>query len=521
MGGVDVLSWNPVRTEEGAAGERLVDNFGDLLGPVLVERIAGSWALKSPDRSGPTPILVSVGSVMHFAPYHAVVWGSGANFKVTRPVPITAPTLDVRAVRGPLTARTLAAAGISVPRVYGDPALLLPRFMPELGAWSRLRGDEVLVVPNLNDYSSVAPMAEQIGLAVLNPQAPLSHVLRTIAQSGLVIGSSLHAVVVADSLGVPARFVASESEHPFKYRDYLAGTGRPLTRVAPDLASAIEMGGHAPLDIDLEPLLAAFPHDMWGGEPPSADRTDEFVERESILAAWAEVMATNPPSTDRVTESFIERLAELVQRGSEVVDDAGGAADEMVSSAFQDRFDEVRAHREALASELTAEMLEPRLASALAALDSGKPALLLRSIWLSRVGPHALIRTSRVGPLGTTLSLAVRPGGLANTLSSLRIRLRSFDDEVQEHGVAFFAQYTRQWSVDLSLGLSEVQLPAGGSWLCEVVLTDADGVSATLPVLDAGATAASLSTYPDLAESRPWVLSTSPAVARQSGEGAA
>ena len=87
--------------------------------------------------------------------------------------------------------------------------------------------------------------------------------LRRIARSAFVVGSSLHAVIVAERLGVPARFLAPHREHELKYRDYLGGTGRQGVRFAADVGQALDLGGMLEPVVDLDALTAAFPYDLW------------------------------------------------------------------------------------------------------------------------------------------------------------------------------------------------------------------------------------------------------------------
>lgn len=259
---VEVVAWNPRRPMAPGRlgrllpGGRRMNNFGDLLGPVIVEKMlaaAGQEASNAPARR-----LLTVGSILRLARQGDTVWGSGVNgksldgtYEFTR--------LDVRAVRGPLTAEFLRRRGIYVPEVYGDPALLVGHCWSraELAAGRHHR--KLVVIPNFNDF----PSFEQHGHDVVNPRSPLFDVLGAIAASDFVVGSSLHAIVVAESLGIPARLISSQAEPIFKYRDYYLGSGRTDCLPARDVNQALEMGGETPPSWDAEALRAAFPYDLW------------------------------------------------------------------------------------------------------------------------------------------------------------------------------------------------------------------------------------------------------------------
>lgn len=503
LGGVDVLSWNPVSTKDDDPGNRLVNNFGDLLGPLLVERIAGATAMRrtAPEDSVP-PVLVAVGSILQFAPHDAVVWGSGVNFKLGSKLPRDVRTLDFRAVRGPYSARALTAAGVSVPYVFGDPALLLPYYMPELATWSRQGRGGLLVAPNLNDYTSVAAEASVREQAVIDPRGSLASVLRAIAGSGFVVGSSLHAIAIADALGIPARFVRSEAEGVLKYRDYLAGTGRPLERIAPDLDSALDLGGHAPAEVDLEALLSAFPHDLWGSVPQKTERV-VFQDRPSILATWKEILAERAPDESRHMQRFVQDiLPGVVEAGRKALSDVNDVDRTDAEEAFVARFADAYAHRLALAAAVQESDLPASSAPYLAALDTGRENQLLRRLWLDVEGGHALLRSVRSSNGVHVFSIALRPGSLTNELVSIEVIVE--DSSGLDHNVAVpvFAMYHRQWTIDLCAAAylgSEVQVAA-----VDVRLTESNGDVVRLPVRQVAHDALSLRDYPHVASAPRW-----------------
>jgi pyruvyltransferase len=254
---VELFQWNPLRRPPGRFHRRWrkarpLNNFGDLLGPLVVRAVAARAGL---DLTRPTRsvTLMSIGSAIHLAPPGAVVWGSGVNGKMPTEDP-RLNTLDIRAVRGPRTREHLLARGVDVPPVFGDPAILLGELRPDLVGRPERHG--ITVIPNLNDVATHEP-------PFLDPRSALEEVLVRIAESELVVGSSLHGLIVAEALGVPARLVRSKSESPFKYDDYYGGTGRETHTPAADVAEAIRMGGEEPPVFATSELLAAFPFELW------------------------------------------------------------------------------------------------------------------------------------------------------------------------------------------------------------------------------------------------------------------
>lgn len=270
---VPVVHWNPrkyrIPGSQLRVGRRK-DNFGDLLGPIIARKIVGSDrdhllenAASKRTPAGSARRLVAVGSILHMASDNDVIWGTGLNGKV-RAEEHTFGRLDVRAIRGPLTAQWLSEKlGVDIPRVFGDPGLLVGNLFPELRNLTKSR--EMVLIPNLNEvgkYSSHPNFVSPIG----DPMA----IMRTIASSEYVVGSSLHSIVVAHSLGIASALLKSEAEAPFKYDDYHAGIGYAdyssfvrLDRAIEHAKALSKRTTNVLADWDEDSLLAAFPHDLW------------------------------------------------------------------------------------------------------------------------------------------------------------------------------------------------------------------------------------------------------------------
>ena len=258
---IELFSWNPDYPLPTRLGPRIpwrrpINNFGDLLGPVIVRAMLKREGLVAQPKMSAR--LLSVGSVLHFAQDGDVIWGSGVNGAVSIESH-TARILDVRAVRGPRTRSFLMDRGIVVPEVYGDPALLLPLLMPEL--LSVPKRYAVTVVPNFNDLRQNP--AWRLSPKVLNPSSGLAHCLQRIAASEFVVGSSLHGIIVAEALGIPARLVKSAAESDLKYADYYEATGRADYSTAQTVREATAAGGEKPPVFSPAGLMAAFPVDLW------------------------------------------------------------------------------------------------------------------------------------------------------------------------------------------------------------------------------------------------------------------
>lgn len=207
-----------------------------------------------------------MGSILHQSQAGDVVWGSGINGKVaSRHYDFRG--VDVRAVRGPMTRELINRHGGRCPEVYGDPGLLVATLYPDLGAPSPDSQGQggVCVIPNLNDNALYGERLVD-GHAATRYVSPLQdwrQVVREIRAASLVVASSLHGIILSDAYGVPCRPMLSLFEAPFKFEDYFHATGRTQVGYARSLNEALDMGPLPPARLDLQPLIDAFPADLF------------------------------------------------------------------------------------------------------------------------------------------------------------------------------------------------------------------------------------------------------------------
>jgi pyruvyltransferase len=233
------------------------DNVGDLVSLVVVRAMAESLGLDYEQRVPATRKLFAVGSILEQAVPGATVWGSGLRHPILSPHGIS---LDVRAVRGPLTRDALVHAGHACPEIYGDPAILLPRFYQPQPKVERA----FLVVPHF--MREKALLSEHPGNAVSTLTSDWRGFVDAIAGARLVISGSLHGVILAEAYGVPAILLADAMDRDhFKYDDYYRGTGRHRYDVAQSVEQALALGGQPlpALAASQEGLMQSFPRDLW------------------------------------------------------------------------------------------------------------------------------------------------------------------------------------------------------------------------------------------------------------------
>lgn len=238
-------------------------NVGDYLSRVIVSEVLALRDKEIQEKTDRSKRLFAIGSVLHFARSNECVWGSGVNWKLD-PDLHRFSRLDVRAVRGPLTHEYLARRSISVPEVYGDPALLMPLFFPAQLLRPEGRGSvPYVVIPHLHE----AP--EKFGTHgghILPPTRKPAAFVSELLRARLVISSSLHGLILAEAYGIPAVYLdMGNGESRLKYDDYYYGTGRMTYHTASSVEDALEKGGNPGFDPApvQDGLIGAFPWDLW------------------------------------------------------------------------------------------------------------------------------------------------------------------------------------------------------------------------------------------------------------------
>lgn len=233
-------------------------NFGDELSKIITTLMLAKRGITFDDETRDSRQLLAIGSILHFARNGAVVWGSGVNGAKAAADHVF-DALDVRAVRGPYTAEFLKKKGISVPEVYGDPALLLPGLIGSRFSANKRRS--LGIVPNMHDLSRIP---QNFSEYVIDPRRSWNRVVADILDCRFIVASSLHGIVIAEAFGIPAQYVRlTDAEGILKYKDYYEGSGRSSFNSARSIEEAIEMGGEVGLAWSSEALEAAFPFDIW------------------------------------------------------------------------------------------------------------------------------------------------------------------------------------------------------------------------------------------------------------------
>lgn len=207
------------------------ENYGDLLSRYLAEKISNKsikWVhpKKQPWYKWNKVNYLSVGSIIHHATPKSIVWGSGIIDQEQK-----VASADFRAVRGPETRKYLIEQGMDCPSVYGDPAILMPRFYnPTIQKKCKIG-----LIPHYNDYKKVAGQYTDqkdiivIDLMTLDVEATTDLVL----QCEHTISSSLHGMIISHAYKIPSVWVEFSNKifgDGIKYIDYLESIDLPLYR---------------------------------------------------------------------------------------------------------------------------------------------------------------------------------------------------------------------------------------------------------------------------------------------------
>lgn len=199
-------------------------NFGDALTPWLFSRVG----IVARHRKPSSAFVAGVGSILEMLPstYAGYVWGSG----LLKDEEKSLPNARFLAVRGPLTRDRLGAPG-SV--ILGDPGLLVGAFVPQ----GRTRRWKLGLVPHHyhqgDEIWRRAQAERPRDVKVIDVRRGATSVVREIAECERVLSTSLHGLIVADSLGVPACWSSPQPVlwgGTYKFRDHEGALGIAASR---------------------------------------------------------------------------------------------------------------------------------------------------------------------------------------------------------------------------------------------------------------------------------------------------
>ena len=198
-------------------------NWGDAVNPILFKLITGNLpqcidvkqALKCKN-------FLCVGSILRYADQYSTIWGTGFinEFDVVKEIP-----QKVCAVRGPLTKNILDKIGIECPEIYGDPALLFPKFYSP----PRQKKYKLGIVKHWIDQDVHLGYETQKDVLEINILNGIHPVVDAICSCESIASSSLHGLILADAYEIPSCWIKLTNRlfgGDFKFKDYWASIGK-------------------------------------------------------------------------------------------------------------------------------------------------------------------------------------------------------------------------------------------------------------------------------------------------------
>lgn len=252
-------------------------NFGDLIGPWMVEMLTGRPVVNIKGRKTPTSVvgLATAGSLIASLDRPGLdIWGSGSIRPISKARAAWLAERRPRAIhalRGRKTRwHVVKKLGWEAPKVFGDPAVLLPRLYSP-----RSRPDAAGKTAIVAHYIHKATLGalDRERFHWVEVQDDPDAVVDQIATADRVISSSLHGVIVAHAYGVPWTWL-TVADQPlgggaFKFEDHFTTMNRDAVSeavIAPDevsdaafarMADAAALPGWT---ISHDPLWDAFPY---------------------------------------------------------------------------------------------------------------------------------------------------------------------------------------------------------------------------------------------------------------------
>lgn len=244
-------------------------NLGDELNFFLLRELSGKKIVNYFNLYVPKLANIScIGSIVDsMTNTHSIIWGTGA---ISDKKKMRARPYQVCAVRGVLTRQYLLSQGIECPKVYGDPALLLPRiYVPK-----KSPKYEIGIIPHYVDADDKAIDAlvrqNPQGIKVIQMQGykDWHDIIDMINECRFILSSSLHGLILADAYEIPNAWIEFSDKvagDGFKFRDYFSAVGRSERKPVQITASTLigDLVAYKslwhPIQIDLDKLLDACP----------------------------------------------------------------------------------------------------------------------------------------------------------------------------------------------------------------------------------------------------------------------
>jgi pyruvyltransferase len=232
-------------------------NFGDELSKFITSKLINNKKYKLVYNQDNIKInLVCIGSYIHCAKNESFIYGSGIRSEDIHYC--KSKKFNVCAVRGPLTKKILEENDIKVNNIFGDPALLLPKFYKPIINHSLK--NKIGVIPHKSNYNKYININSSI-FHLISPTNKWMNVINDICSCKAIISSSLHGLICSDAYNIPNLWIDQYKlkEGDFKFKDYFQSQNRDYIKIS-NLNqyndNLLYKNGNK---IDLDKLIDAFP----------------------------------------------------------------------------------------------------------------------------------------------------------------------------------------------------------------------------------------------------------------------
>ena len=170
-------------------------------------------------------VIVAIGSVIEVANKSTVVWGAGVMWQ---DIKINESTF--LAVRGKYTQKRIQELGFKVPKVVGDPALLLPLVYQPIVK----KNYKIGLIPHYVHYSLFLKHYADSEILIINLLDPIEKIITEISSCKITFSTSLHGVIVSHAYQVPSLWIKSNissevklAGDDIKFADYFSSVELP------------------------------------------------------------------------------------------------------------------------------------------------------------------------------------------------------------------------------------------------------------------------------------------------------
>ena len=258
-------------------GKMLNYNWGDDINIYFLEKAIQKEIIHYPD-TALSRILslhsyMCIGSIVaSYDMKNTVIWGSGL-INDKKGLTIKNKPKKILAVRGPLTRNWLLERGVDCPEIYGDPALLLPKYYsPKVNNNSKIG-----IIPHYKDLKKKSVIdllaSSETQLIKIQGYKKWTDFIDQICSCDMVVSSSLHGLIIAEAYGIPsvwAKFSEDTYEEgwEFKYHDFYHSINKPSCNyILVDENTSVSMlrqnvSTWKQGQIDLAPLQRVCPFEM-------------------------------------------------------------------------------------------------------------------------------------------------------------------------------------------------------------------------------------------------------------------